>query len=157
MLVYTTQDYWVFGLCSFFSTLKNTTFWKMDMFASTSEGVGDTLLGLLERAHLSHLCRNGISAFWWTQQCRYLLPPYLHHWFRLSLSNGSNRGSVSHLLTEDESRSSFWFHFDISTSINLWSLDFPLEISPFYFRGTWISKFHPLHFFPSSQFLHECS
>jgi hypothetical protein len=42
MMVYTTRDYWVSELCPSSSILKNTTFWKLDLFLSSGEGVGDT-------------------------------------------------------------------------------------------------------------------
>jgi hypothetical protein len=35
------QNYWVFGLCPSSGILKNTTFWKLDLFLSPGEGVGD--------------------------------------------------------------------------------------------------------------------
>jgi hypothetical protein len=57
MMVYKTQNYWVFGLCPSSGILeaKNTTFWKMDLFPSSGEGeVTPTLLGPLERANLNH-------------------------------------------------------------------------------------------------------
>jgi hypothetical protein len=36
------RNYWVFGLCPSSGILKNTTFRKLDLFPSSSEGVGDT-------------------------------------------------------------------------------------------------------------------
>jgi hypothetical protein len=41
-MVYNTRDYWAFGLCPPSGILKNTTFRKLDLFPSSSEGVGDT-------------------------------------------------------------------------------------------------------------------
>jgi hypothetical protein len=41
MMMYTTWDYWVFGLCPI-SGILNTTFLKLDLFLSSGEGVGDT-------------------------------------------------------------------------------------------------------------------
>jgi hypothetical protein len=35
--VYNTGDYWVFGHCPLSSILKNTTFWKLDLFLSSGE------------------------------------------------------------------------------------------------------------------------
>jgi hypothetical protein len=50
-MVYNTQNYWVFGLCS---KLENTTFRKLHLFPSSGEGWEHTLLGRLERANLNH-------------------------------------------------------------------------------------------------------
>jgi hypothetical protein len=65
MMVYDTQDYWVFGLHPSFSILKNTAntmLQKLDLFPSSVEGVGvSTLLGLLKRANLNHWTK--ISSF----------------------------------------------------------------------------------------------
>jgi hypothetical protein len=36
------QGYWVSGLCPLPGILKNTAFWKLDLFPSSDEGVGDT-------------------------------------------------------------------------------------------------------------------
>jgi hypothetical protein len=62
----TILDYWVFGLCPSFGILKNTTFQKLVLFPSSAQGVGDTLLGPLERANnLSHSSnhRNLVSLY----------------------------------------------------------------------------------------------
>jgi hypothetical protein len=50
-MICNTWDYWVFGHCLFSTVLKNTAFWKPDLFPTSGEGVGDTysLLGLLGR------------------------------------------------------------------------------------------------------------
>jgi hypothetical protein len=42
-MVYKTWDYWLFGLCPLCSILKNTRFWKLDLFPSPSEEVGHIL------------------------------------------------------------------------------------------------------------------
>jgi hypothetical protein len=58
MMMYNTQDYWVFGPWpspGILKTQKNTLFWKLDMLPSSGEGwETPTLLGLLERANLNH-------------------------------------------------------------------------------------------------------
>jgi hypothetical protein len=41
MMVYNTQDSWVFGLHPSSDILKNTTFQKLDLFVCTSERMGD--------------------------------------------------------------------------------------------------------------------
>jgi hypothetical protein len=38
----TVKDQWVFGLFSSSCILNNTAFWKLDLFPSSGEGVGDT-------------------------------------------------------------------------------------------------------------------
>jgi hypothetical protein len=49
----TSWNYWVFGLFPPSGILENTTFRKLDLFLSSSEGEGKTpiQLGLLERAN----------------------------------------------------------------------------------------------------------
>jgi hypothetical protein len=43
------------GITGFLDCLMNTMFWKMDLFPSSEEGVGDTnSVGPLERANLNH-------------------------------------------------------------------------------------------------------
>jgi hypothetical protein len=42
MMVYNTQDYWISGLHPSPSILKNTMFWKMDLYPSSGERVGHT-------------------------------------------------------------------------------------------------------------------
>jgi hypothetical protein len=52
-----TWDYWAFGLCPLSDILKHTkepAIWKLDLFPSSGESVGDTLLDLLERANPNH-------------------------------------------------------------------------------------------------------
>jgi hypothetical protein len=54
-MVYNTQDYWVFGLCPSFGILKNTKFWKVDLFQSSGEGwETPTLLGPLGNANVNY-------------------------------------------------------------------------------------------------------
>jgi hypothetical protein len=36
-------------------------FWKLNLFPSSGEGVGDTLLGSLQRSKLNHWSRAGVS------------------------------------------------------------------------------------------------
>jgi hypothetical protein len=49
MIVYNTQDYWVFGLCPLSGILQNKTFQKLDLFLYSGEGVEDiNQLGPLE-------------------------------------------------------------------------------------------------------------
>jgi hypothetical protein len=59
--IFKNQNYWVFGLCpsSVFEKLDNTTFRKLDLFASSGEGETPTLFGPLLRANLNH--RVGVS------------------------------------------------------------------------------------------------
>jgi hypothetical protein len=46
---------WIFGLCSSFGILKNTTFQKMNLFPFSGEGFeAPALLGPLEGANLCH-------------------------------------------------------------------------------------------------------
>jgi hypothetical protein len=55
MMMYNTQNYWVFGLFLLSGILENTTFRKLDLFPSSGEG-GEktpTQLGPLERANLN--------------------------------------------------------------------------------------------------------
>jgi hypothetical protein len=54
MMMYNTQDYWVFGLCPFSNILENT-FKKLDLFPSSGEQVeGTTLLNPLQKDNLNH-------------------------------------------------------------------------------------------------------
>jgi hypothetical protein len=39
-MVYNTLDYWVFGLFPLSGILKNTTFWKLNLFPPSVEGGG---------------------------------------------------------------------------------------------------------------------
>jgi hypothetical protein len=54
-MVYGTWDYWVLGLSPSSDILRNKTFWKLDLFLSSGEGVGDTYSsGSVEKNNLSH-------------------------------------------------------------------------------------------------------
>jgi hypothetical protein len=63
MVVYKTQNYWVFGFCpssGILKKLENTVFRKLELFLSSGEG-GDTPLGPLQRANLNNLCQYNYS------------------------------------------------------------------------------------------------
>jgi hypothetical protein len=87
-----THDYWVFGHWPSSGILKNTTYWKLDLFPSSGKvWETPTLLGLLERANLKH--------------CNPVTITIQGVW--LAVSNGPNRVGVSHFSVEDGNRSSF--------------------------------------------------
>jgi hypothetical protein len=51
MIMFNTQDYWVFGLCPSSGILKSK-FWKLDLFPSSGERVGDTyFVGSIRKSH----------------------------------------------------------------------------------------------------------
>jgi hypothetical protein len=60
-MVYNTQDQWVLGLCPSSGFLKNTTFLKLDLLASSCEGLDEALLGLLGRANFHHWTQQSVS------------------------------------------------------------------------------------------------
>jgi hypothetical protein len=42
-VVYNTLNYRIFGLCTSSGVLKNTVFWKLNLFPSSAEELGDDL------------------------------------------------------------------------------------------------------------------
>jgi hypothetical protein len=54
-MVCSSQDRGVYELCLLASILKNTTFWKLGLFLSSGEGMGDICIGSVERVILPSL------------------------------------------------------------------------------------------------------